>query len=207
MFGNMGTGDGSKAMSTVHLEQIRNHACALKWLGIANLLVTFVTALLVLFALNGVMGEVKVIMKATDLTPEKIQEMSENTQAIVRNARTISANMVPVSEVTVQNLVNSTNSTGNVSFAQAATAALIGVGHADWNSVVGNGSLAMGSIAAINFSVVTGLFEQAQDPQTQSVIRRQIDKALATFDYASKGVSNVLTVFRDGIAAEEKLKE
>ena len=194
-------------MNTNHLEHIRDHAWALKWLGIVNLILTVGTAVLVLLTLNGAMGEIKVIMKATDLTPEKIQAMSENTQAIVRNARTISENMVPVSEVTAQSLVNSTNSTGNVSFAQAATAALIGVGHAYWNSVVGNGSLAMGSIAAINFSVVTGLFEQAQDPQTQSVIRRQIDKAIATFDYASKGVSNVLTVFRDGIVAEEKMND
>ena len=97
---------------------------------------------------------------------------------IISNVRTISKNMVPVSEVTSQAVTDASNMTGNVSFAQAATDALVGAGQANWDAVLGNATVAMGSFGNINFSAVTGLFEQAQNPQTQAVVKEQIEQFL-----------------------------
>lgn len=174
------------------------------WLTLLNFAFTAVASIGVMMAMVEGHGKLKVYMDAADLTPAKVGEMSTNAQNIVSNVRSISDNMVPVSEVTAKAVVNATGAPSNVSFAEAATAALIGVGHADWNSVLGNGSLVMGSVSNLNFSVVTSLFEQAREPETQSVIRRQIDRALSTFDYATRGVASVVTVFRDGVVAEEE---
>lgn len=193
---------GMTKNETREITAIRSHLWYMKWLMVVNIVITFGVILMVFLALYDSQGKLKVYMDAADLTPAKVGEMSNNAQNIVSNVRSISDNMVPVSEVTAKAMVNATGSPSNVSFAEAATAALIGVGHADWNSVLGNGSLAMGSVANLNFSVVTSLFEQAREPETQSVIKRQIDKALATFDFATRGVANVVTVFRDGVVAE-----
>lgn len=186
---------------------IRRHVERITCMTLFNALFTTAAFLGVILALYNGTGKMKVYMDAADLTPAKVGAMSENAQNIVSNVRSISANMVPVSEVTANSVVNASGGTTNVSFAEAATAALVGVGHADWNSVLGNGSLVMGSVAKMNFSVVTSLFEQAREPETQSVIKRQVDKALASFDYATRGVANVVAVFRDGVVAEEKTKE
>lgn len=198
--GNSASGMSNK--ETREIVAIKTHLFYMKWMMVVNLLVTFVAVSMMVWALVVGQGELKVYMDAAELTPAKVGEMSTNAQNIVSNVRNISANMVPVSEVTAKTVMNATGSPSNVSFAEAATAALIGVGHADWNSVLGNGSLVMGSVANLNFSVVTSLFEQAREPETQSVIKRQIDKALATFDFATRGVANVVTVFRDGVVAE-----
>jgi len=201
------TGLGSSMMS----KNTNDIAATIRWrvgfmslVTALNLLLTLLAVTFVMLVLYDGKGKMKVYMDAADLTPAKVGVMSENAQNIVSNVRSISANMVPVSEVTANSMVNATGGTSNVSFAEAATAALVGVGHADWNSVLGNGSLVMGSVANMNFSVVTSLFEQAREPETQSVIKRQVDKALATFDYATRGVANVVAVFRDGVVAEEK---
>lgn len=199
--GNKGSCFGT-ARDAPDIATIKSHLFYMKWMTLVNLVITFVAVSMMVWALVVGQGELKVYMDAADLTPAKVGEMSANAQNIVSNVRSISANMVPVSEVTAKTVMNATGSPSNVSLAEAATAALIGVGHADWNSVLGNGSLVMGSVANLNFSVVTSLFEQARQPETQSVIRRQIDKALATFDFATRGVANVVTVFRDGVVAE-----
>lgn len=199
----MGNSASGITMSeTREIAAIKSHLWCMKWTMVVNLLITFLAVSMMVYALVVGQGELKVYMDAADLTPAKVGEMSTNAQNIVSNVRSISANMVPVSEVTAKSVMNATGSQTNVSLAEAATAALIGVGHADWNSVLGNGSLVMGSVANLNFSVVTSLFEQAREPETQSVIKRQIDKALATFDFATRGVANVVTVFRDGVVAE-----
>ena len=202
----LGMGNNASGMTTKNdtreIAAIKSHLWYVKWMMGVNLLITFVAVSMMVWALVVGQGELKVYMDAAELTPAKVGEMSNNAQNIVSNVRSISDNMVPVSEVTAKSVMNATGSPSNVSFAEAATAALLGVGHADWNSVLGNGSLAMGSVANLNFSVVTSLFEQAREPATQSVIKRQIDKALATFDFATRGVANVVTVFRDGVVAE-----
>ena len=200
--GNSASGNFRKDAGDV--AEIRKYVWRIMMATVVNLLLTLIAVSITLSVLWSGQGKLKVYMDAADLTPEKVGEMSTNAQNIVSNVRSISDNMVPVSEVTAKAVVNGTGAPSNVSFAEAATAALIGVGHADWNSVLGNGSLVMGSVANLNFSVVTSLFEQAREPETQSVIRRQIDKALSTFDYATRGVANVVTVFRDGVVAEEE---
>ena len=199
---SMGAG-GSKNNAN-DVATIRRHVEWMCWMTFVNFALTLFAVVAVALALYDGRGKMKVYMDAADLTPTKVGAMSENAQNIMSNVRSISANMVPVSEVTANSVVNATGGTSNVSFAEAATAALVGVGHADWNAVLGNGSLVMGSVAKMNFSVVTSLFEQAREPETQSVIKRQVDKALATFDYATRGVANVVAVFRDGVVAEEK---
>lgn len=199
---SMGAGGSKNNANDVAV--IRRHVERICYVTFVNFALTLCAVVAVALALYDGTGKMKVYMDAADLTPTKVGAMSENAQNIMSNVRSISANMVPVSEVTANSVVNATGGTSNVSFAEAATAALVGVGHADWNAVLGNGSLVMGSVAKMNFSVVTSLFEQAREPETQSVIKRQVDKALATFDYATRGVANVVAVFRDGVVAEEK---
>jgi hypothetical protein len=121
---------------------------------------------------------------------------------IISNVRTISKNMVPVSEVTSQAVTDASNMTGNVSFAQAATDALVGAGQANWDAVLGNATVAMGSFGNINFSAVTGLFEQAQNPQTQAVVKEQIEHFFKSFDFTSKGISGIFKVIKEGILSE-----
>jgi hypothetical protein len=79
---------------------------------------------------------------------------------------------------------------------------MLGIGRADWKTVMSNGSLAMGSFATINFTSITGLFEQAQHAETQRVLKEQFANAVATLSYGTKGLSSVFKVFRDGIIAE-----
>lgn len=127
-------------------------------------------------------------------------ETMADARDATHNVKTITSNMVPVSEVTRRAALDDTPT--NVTLAQAATDALSGVGHADWNSVLGNATIVMDAIANVNYSAVTGLFAQAQEPETQAVIRRQIDHAFSSFDFATRGVTNIFTIFRDGIIAE-----
>lgn len=130
-------------------------------------------------------------------------ETLSNAQDTARNVREITRNMIPVSAATAQAATrNDTES--NVTLAQAATAALNGVGHADWDSAFGNATLVMHAIANINYTAVTGLFSEAQKPENQAVVKRQIDHVLSSFDFASHGVSNILNIFKDGIRSEQK---
>jgi hypothetical protein len=111
-------------------------------------------------------------------------ETMSHAQDATRNVRDITRNMIPVSEVTAK--AATSNATSNVTLAQAATDALTGVGHADWNSAFGNATLVMSTIANVNYSAVTGLFTQAQQPEYQKVIRKQIEHVLSFFDFASQ---------------------
>lgn len=129
-------------------------------------------------------------------------ETMSNAQDTARNVRDITRNMIPVSEVTAKAAMS--NETSNITLAQAATDALTGVGHADWNSAFGNATLVMSTIANVNYSAVTGLFSQAQKPEYQKIIRTQIEHVLSSFDFASHGVSNILTIFKDGIKNEKE---
>lgn len=124
-----------------------------------------------------------------------------DAQVTASNVRTITANMIPVSEVTRTAALS--NATSNVTLAQAATDAMTGFGRADWASVVGNATVVMEAIANINYTAVTGLFAQAQQPENQAVIRAQIDRAFSSFDFATRGVTNIFTIFRDGVISED----
>jgi len=123
-----------------------------------------------------------------------------DAQQTASNVRTITSNMIPVSELTRTAALS--NSTSNVTLAQAATDAMTGFGHADWNAVMGNATLVMQAISNINYTAVTGLFAQAQEPENQAIIRKQIDNAFHSFDFATRGVSNIFTIFRDGVLSE-----
>ena len=127
-----------------------------------------------------------------------------NAQDTARNVKEITKNMIPVSKVTADAAMRN-DTENNVTLAQAATSALSGVGHADWNSVLGNATLVMKSIASVNYSAVTGLFSQAQEPENQKVIKRQIEHALSSFDFASHGLSNILTIFKQGLKSDENI--
>ena len=134
-------------------------------------------------------------------------ESLSDAQHTASHVRTITGNLVPISEVTRTAALS--NSTSNVTLAQAATDAMTGFGQADWSAVVGNATIVMGNativmgtVANINFSAVTGLFAQAQEPQNQAVIRKQLDHAFSSFDFASQGVTNIFKIFRDGIISE-----
>lgn len=124
-----------------------------------------------------------------------------DAQVTASNVRTITSNMIPVSEVTRTAALS--NATSNVTLAQATTDAMTGFARADWGSVVGNATIVMEAIANINYSAVTGLFAQAQEPETQAVIRGQIDRAFSSFDFATRGVTNIFTIFRDGVISED----
>lgn len=132
-------------------------------------------------------------------------ETLSNAQDTARNVREITHNMIPVSQATATAATRN-DTASNVTLAQAATAALTGVGHADWDSAFGNATLVMNAIAGINYTAVTGVFSQAQKPENQAVIRKQIDHVLSSFDFASHGVSNILTIFKDGIRSENKVE-
>jgi hypothetical protein len=93
------------------------------------------------------------------------------------------------------------NQTGNVTLSGAMTDALVGVAYADWKGVLGNASLALGAVAKINYKAVTDLVLQAQDPVTQAEIKRQIIHALSSFDFASAGLTKVMSTFEKGVAA------
>jgi len=127
-------------------------------------------------------------------------ESLSDAQHTASHVRTITGNLVPISEVTRTAALN--NSTGNVTLAQAATDAMTGFGQADWSAVVGNATIVMETVANINFSAVTGLFAQAQEPQNQAVIRKQLEHAFSSFDFASQGVTNIFKIFKDGIISE-----
>jgi hypothetical protein len=126
-------------------------------------------------------------------------EAVEDVKVSAKNVRTITGNLVPVSEVTASAARH--NQTGNVTLSGAMTDALVGVVYADWKGVLGNASLALGAVAKINYKAVTDLVVQAQDPDTQAEIKRQIIYALSSFDFASAGLTKVMSTFEKGVAA------
>jgi hypothetical protein len=126
-------------------------------------------------------------------------EAVEDVKMSAKNVRTITGNLIPISEATAS--ATHQNQTGNVTLAGAVTDALIAVAFADWKATMGNASLAMGAVSKINYKAVTDLFIQAQDPETQAEIKRQIIHALSSFDFASAGLTKVISTFENGIAA------
>lgn len=133
-------------------------------------------------------------------------ETLSNAQDTARNVREITHNMIPVSQATAAAALRN-DTTSNTTLAQAATGALTGVGRADWDSAFGNATLVMKAVANINYTAVTGLFSQAQRPENQALIKEQINHVLSSFDFASHGVSNILTIFKDGIQTEKKIEK
>lgn len=146
-----------------------------------------------------VQSQVKVYWDAADVSPMMVKHMVNQTNGIIDNVFAVSANMVPITEKTMNVVTNQTSVTGNVSFVQAATNALLGVGQADWKSVMGNASVAMGTVSTINYTTITDLMKQAQDPDTQTVVKEQIQHALKSFDFATLGASSMFDIFKKGI--------
>ena len=92
----------------------------------------------------------------------------------------------------------------NVTFANAATAVMSGLSLADWRSVLGIFSLALGSISHINYTAVTDEFKQAQDPGIQTSLKNMSEHALDSFDYATSGMTSLFSLLRDGVISEDK---
>jgi hypothetical protein len=148
--------------------------------------------------------DLNVYWRAMNLTPDSVELTMNQTRDIIEHTRNVAANMVPISKVTVNAMVDDSAGAEDVTFAQAATSMLVGLSMADWRSVMGNTSLALGSVSHINYTAVTGVFRQAQDPSIQGVIKNMTDHALGSFDYAANGLTNMLTLFKDGVINEDK---
>ena len=148
--------------------------------------------------------DVTVYWKAMKLTPDVVAAATNRTLGIIGNAHAVSENMVPFSAAAVDAMVTNASTAANVTFAQASTAVLAGLSRADWQGVLGNASLAMGSLSHINFTAVTGVFDQAQDPDVQTSLKNMTQHALGSFDYATSGLTSLFSLLRDGVISEAK---
>jgi hypothetical protein len=148
--------------------------------------------------------DVNVYWKAMNLTPKVVETALNQTMGIIGNAHAVSANMVPVSTATAGAMLGNSTNKENVSFAMAATSVMAGMSRADWQSVMGNFSLALGSISNINYTAVTGVFRQAQDPDIQSSLKNMTQHALGSFDYATSGMTSLFSLLKDGVISEDK---
>jgi hypothetical protein len=128
-------------------------------------------------------------------------ETMTNMQASVKNVQAITSNLIPVSKATATAAMQNQTMTKNTTLSSAATDALVGIAYADWKSVVGNSTRVMQAIANINYTAVTSLFTQATDSDTQAAIKQQVTHALASFDFASLGLTKIMSTFENGIAA------
>jgi hypothetical protein len=154
-----------------------------------------------------VQNQVKVYWDAANVSPPMVGHIVNQTSGIIDNVYHLSANMVPISEKTVQILSNETGATNNVTFVEAATKAMLGVGQADWKAVIGNASLALGSVAVVNYTAITDLIKQVQDPNIQSVVKDQVQHALNSFDFATAGAASMYTTFTEGLFKQSKINE
>jgi len=111
-----------------------------------------------------------------NLTPTSVQTAMNQTMGIIGNAHSVSANMVPISSATADAMLSNSTDAVNVSFAMAATSVMTDMSRADWQSVMGNISLALGSISNINYTAITGVFRQAQDPDIQTSLKNMTQR-------------------------------
>ena len=150
---------------------------------------------------------VHVYWKAMNLTPDVVEKVMNDTRGIIGNAHSVAANMVPISTATANAVLKNDTESANVTFANAATAVMAGLSLADWRSVTGNVSLALGSVSHINYTAITGIFQQAQDPAVQSSLKIMSQHALGSFDYATTGMTSLFNLLRDGVISEDKRAE
>ena len=142
-----------------------------------------------------------------NLTPTSVQTAMNQTMGIIGNAHSVSANMVPISSATADAMLSNSTDAVNVSFAMAATSVMTDMSRADWQSVMGNISLALGSISNINYTAITGVFRQAQDPDIQTSLKNMTQHALGSFDFATSGMTSLFSLLKDGVISENKKEE
>ena len=97
-------------------------------------------------------------MRAMDLTPERTGVMMERTFGIVDNVHSVTSNMVPLSEATVEMMTDNSTTPSNISMSQAATEMIASLSNANWGGFVANASNALGSASAHIFTDVTDFF-------------------------------------------------
>ncbi len=56
---------------------------------------------------------------------------------------------------------------------------------------IGNATRLLGTVASVNFSVVTDVLADAHNAKTQRVVRERIDHALRSFDFATLGITQM----------------
>jgi hypothetical protein len=150
---------------------------------------------------------VNVYWKAMNLTPDVVERVMNDTRGILGNAHSVTANMVPISTATANAMLTNDTESANVTFANAATSVMTGLARSDWRSVTGNVSLALGSISNINYTAITGIFQQAQDPAIQSSLKLMSQHALGSFDYATTGMTSLFNILKEGVITEDKRAE
>ena len=141
-------------------------------------------------------------MRAMDLTPERTGVMMERTFGIVDNVHSVTSNMVPLSEATVEMMTDNSTTPSNISMSQAATEMIASLSSANWGGFVANASNALGSASALNFTVVTDFVRQVSDPSFQGVVKEQIRHALGSFDFAASGAGNFFQTLKNGIISQ-----
>ena len=112
-----------------------------------------------------------------NLTPEKTGVAVEQTLGIVTNVHAVTENMVPVSTATKDYMTsNETTTVDNSTMAEATTGLLLKIGEANWTSLMGNASMALGSASLLNFTVVTQFVKQLTEPQFQAKSTHRLSK-------------------------------
>ena len=166
---------------------------------VANFLLNIIVIILVLHGVSAMH------VKAKDLgiNTASTRTVMMKTSTIVDNVQAMTTNLVPITAIAL----NSTEeAAANNTFAQAATDAMIGVGHADWGSFIGNATIAVGTVGNINFTVITDFLRMGQNTSFQDSIKQELNHALGTFDYASMSATSLVNTFRNGVLKESSDK-
>ena len=138
-----------------------------------------------------------------NLTPEKTGVAVEQTLGIVTNVHAVTENMVPVSTATKDYMTsNETTTVDNSTMAEATTGLLLKIGEANWTSLMGNASMALGSASLLNFTVVTQFVKQLTEPQFQATVKEQVVHALSSFDFAASGAGKFFQTLKNGIVSQ-----
>ena len=141
---------------------------------------------------------------AMNLTPEKTGVAVEQTLGIVSNVHTVTENMVPISNATRDYMAsNETTTVDNSTMAEATTGLLLKFGEANWTSLIGNASAALGSASLLNFTVVSQFVKQLTEPQFQATVKEQVVHALSSFDFAASGAGSFFQTLKNGIMAQK----
>lgn len=150
----------------------------------------------VVFVMNFITTLVATILVFTIGLRMSASDAMASMQMTATNVQLITSNMVPISHVAARAAMS--NETGNVSFAQAATEAMLEVGQADWTSVAANASHVMNRVSHANLSSVLTILSQVQEPANQAAVLDLVRHGLMSIDFTSKGMMRVLSIFQAG---------
>jgi hypothetical protein len=188
-----------------HAAKTGNTALTLQWWQTIIAVINLVMTLAVIIVLLSLGVQVKrgagIYVKAMDLSPGRAASVMQQTYGIVDNVYNVTSNIVPISEAGFN-----TNITSNTTFAQASIDALSGIAKADWNSLLNNASLALGSVAKINYTTITDFVAQAKDADFQRSVKEQVTHALGSFDFATTGAAQLFETMKEGILANKMIE-